>query len=105
MSSFLAPSRLSYARIAGACVLLMAGSRHVASLGPQTTPPLQRPLDPAGDVVLRRDGSVAEGSLPVTMLRSPDTSGPDGRGRYLGVVNSGYGAQLRGGATQGRSFF
>ena len=102
MSSFLAPSRLSYARIAGACVLLMAGSGHVASLGPQTTPPLQRPLDPAGDVVLRRDGSVAEGSLPVTMLRSPDTSGPDGRGRYLVVVNSGYGVQLRADANEGQ---
>ena len=102
MSSFLAPSRLSHARIAGACVLLMVGSGHVASLGPQTTPPLQRPLDPAGDVILRRDGSVAEGSLPVTILRSPDTSGPDGRGRYLVVVNSGYGVQLRADANEGQ---
>jgi DNA-binding beta-propeller fold protein YncE len=102
MSSAHAPSRLSHARIAGACVLLMVGSGHVASLGPQTTPPLQRPLDPAGDVILRRDGSVAEGSLPVTILRSPDTSGPDGRGRYLVVVNSGYGVQVRADANEGQ---
>ena len=101
MSTSHVPSRLSYARIAGACILLIVGSGHVASLRPQTTPPLQRPLDPAGDVILRRDGSVAEGSLPVTILRSPDTSGPDGRGRYLVAVNSGYGVQLRADANDG----
>ena len=59
----------------------------------QDAPPLQRPLDPAGEVVVRDDGLIAEGSLPVTMLRSPDTSGPGGSGRYLLVVNSGFGVQ------------
>jgi DNA-binding beta-propeller fold protein YncE len=63
---------------------------------------MQRPLDPAGDVLLRADGSLAEGSLPVTMLRSPDTSGPGGLGRYLVVVNSGYGVQVRRGANEGQ---
>src|ERR671913_2643198 len=68
----------------------------------QAAPPLQRPLDPAGEIVLRDDGSVAEGSLPVTLLRSPDTSGPGGGGRYLVVVNSGFGVQLRTDANEGQ---
>ena len=52
--------------------------------------------------ILRDDGSMAEGSLPVTILRSPDTSGPGGGGRYLVVVNSGYGVQLRADANEGQ---
>src|SRR5215203_5375447 len=104
-------------RAVGVCLILvlLAGRGHAAppqSASPDTTaaataplqaaPPLQRPLDPAGDVVLRDDGSVAEGSLPVTMLRSPDTSGPGGAGRYLVVVNSGFGVQLRADANEGQ---
>src|SRR5829696_7962518 len=104
-------------RVAGVCLLLvlLVGRGHSASsqgASPDTTPsttvsvqaapPLQRPLDPAGDIVLRADGSVAEGSLPVTMLRSPDTSGPGGGGRYLVVVNSGFGVQLRTDANEGQ---
>jgi YVTN family beta-propeller protein len=73
--------------------LLLAAVTRGHAEGPQIAPPLQRPLDPAGDVLLRPDGSIAEGSLPVAMLRSPDTTGPDGGGRYLVVVNSGYGVQ------------
>src|SRR6478735_1784500 len=61
---------------------------------PQEAPPLQRPLDPAGDVVLGTDGRMAEGALPVAIPRSPDTGGPDGGGRYLVVVNSGYGSEV-----------
>ena len=60
----------------------------------QDAPPLQRPLDPAGDVVFGADGRLAEGALPVAILRSPDTGGPDSGGRYLVVVNSGYGSQM-----------
>ena len=58
-------------------------------------PPLQFRLEPAGDVVLDRGGQRAEGSLPLAFVRSPDRSGPDGRGRYLVAVNSGYGIQER----------
>src|SRR5688572_25667558 len=86
-------------RVAGVCLVfsLLVGRWHAASpqadprqtAPPQFAPPLQRPLNPAGEVVLRGDGSVGEGSLPVTMLRSPDTSGPGGDGRYLVVLNSG----------------
>jgi len=103
-------------RVAGVCLLLVllagrghaapqsasADTRPAASAPLQAAPPLQRPLDPAGDVVLRDDGSVAEGSLPVTMLRSPDNSGPGGAGRYLVVVNSGFGVQLRADANKGQ---
>ena len=85
---------------AGLLLVLFAGRGHAAA--PQAAPPLQRPLDPAGDVILHADGSFAEGSLPVTMLRSPDTTGPGGGGRYLVVVNSGYGVQLRARTNEGQ---
>jgi len=32
--------------------------------------------------------------MPVAFVRSPDTSGPEGRGRYLIAVNSGFGVQF-----------
>ena len=65
-----------------------------SAVHPQEAPPLQRPLDPAGDVVLGADGRMAEGALPVAIPRSPDTGGPDGGGRYLVVVNSGFGSEV-----------
>jgi YVTN family beta-propeller protein len=72
------------------CLVLAASGRPLS----QEAPPYQRPLDPAGEVVRDVSGRLAGGALPVGMLRSPDTSGPDGRGRYLVVVNSGYGIQV-----------
>ncbi len=36
----------------------------------------------------------AVGAMPMAMLRSPDKLGRDGKGRYLLVVNSGYGVQF-----------
>ncbi len=89
-------------RLAFLCVLVVFAGQAPPASPPQPVPPLQRPLDPAGDLVLRADGSTAEGSLPVTILRSPDTSGPDGRGRYLVIVNSGYGVQLRAHTNEGQ---
>jgi YVTN family beta-propeller protein len=56
-------------------------------------PPLQRPLEPAGEIVLASDGARPDGALPVAFVRSPDSTGPEGRGRYLIAVNSGYGTQ------------
>ena len=73
-----------------------------SAVHPQEAPPLQRPLDPAGDVVLGADGRMAEGALPVAISRSPDTGGPDGGGRYLIVVNSGYGSKCRDKSNEGR---
>ena len=58
------------------------------------SPPLQFVLEPAGEVILDASGVTAEGSLPVAFVRSPDRLGPGGRGRYLVVVNSGYGIQV-----------
>ncbi len=49
----------------------------------------------AGVLVLdAATGKPAVGSLPVDFVRSPDHDGPDGKGRYLVVVNSGYGIQF-----------
>ena len=73
-------------------LLLLAGVPAGVSQTP--APPLQHPLDPAGDLVLDAKGQAAEGSLPVAFVRSPDSTGPDSGGRYLVVVNSGYGVQF-----------
>jgi len=54
-----------------------------------------RPITPAGALVI--DGAThlpAVGAMPMAMLRSPDALGHDGKGRYLLVVNSGYGVQF-----------
>src|SRR5215472_7541944 len=54
-----------------------------------------RPITPAGTLVM--DGGTrlpAVGAMPVNMLRSPDKLGHGGKGRYLLVVNSGYGVQF-----------
>ena len=54
-------------------------------------------LSPAGTFVLdAATGKPAAGSLPVDFCRSLDHDGPDGRGRYLVAVNSGYGLQFDG---------
>ena len=54
-----------------------------------------RSITPAGSLVMdtttRRP---AVGALPVDFVRSPDKSGPEGRGRYLIAVNSGFGVQF-----------
>ncbi|MGI9107839.1 MAG: bifunctional YncE family protein/alkaline phosphatase family protein [Pyrinomonadaceae bacterium] len=60
---------------------------HVASQG--------RPLAPAGTLV--RDATTrqpAVGALTVDFVRSPDRTGPQGAGRYLVAINSGYGIQF-----------
>ena len=50
---------------------------------------------PAGVFVLdAATGKPAVGSLPVDFVRSQDHTGPGGQGRYLAVVNSGYGLQF-----------
>jgi len=54
-----------------------------------------RPITPAGSLVLDRATHLpAVGAMPMTMLRSPDSLGHDGKGRYLLVVNSGFGVQF-----------
>src|SRR5258708_5501405 len=54
-----------------------------------------RPITPAGTLVLDAATHLpAVGAMPMTMLRSPDALGHAGKGRYLLVVNSGYGVQF-----------
>ncbi len=54
-----------------------------------------RPITPAGSLVMDQATHLpAVGALPVAMYRSPDALGHDGKGRYLLVVNSGYGVQF-----------
>ena len=81
-------------------LVLVAGVSSGVSQTP--APPLQHPLDPAGDLILDSKGQPAEGSLPVAFVRSPDATGPDSGGRYLVVVNSGYGVQFTGHGNAGQ---
>jgi hypothetical protein len=54
-----------------------------------------RPITPAGALVIDAATRLpAVGAMPMTMLRSPDALGHGGKGRYLLVVNSGYGVQF-----------
>ncbi|HVH71093.1 MAG TPA: hypothetical protein VNB49_08305, partial [Candidatus Dormibacteraeota bacterium] len=54
-----------------------------------------RPITPAGTLVLDASTHLpAVGAMPMTMLRSPDKLGSGGQGRYLLVVNSGFGVQF-----------
>jgi DNA-binding beta-propeller fold protein YncE len=62
-----------------------------------------RPITPAGSLV--QDVSTrqpAVGSLPVDFVRSPDQMGPDGGGRYLIAVNSGFGIQFNAAGNRGQ---
>jgi YVTN family beta-propeller protein len=53
------------------------------------------PISPAGTLVNdAQTKSPAVGALPVAMFRSPDALGKEGKGRYLLVMNSGYGVQF-----------
>lgn len=54
-----------------------------------------RPITPAGALVLDiTTRQPAVGALPVDFVRSPDRDGPDGLGRYLIAINSGFGLQF-----------
>jgi YVTN family beta-propeller protein len=54
-----------------------------------------RVITPAGTLVMDAATHLpAVGAMPMNMLRSPDTLGRGGKGRYLLVVNSGFGVQF-----------
>jgi YVTN family beta-propeller protein len=54
-----------------------------------------RPISPAGSLVIdATTRQPAVGALPLAFVRSPDKTGPDGLGRYLIAVNSGFGIQF-----------
>ena len=61
------------------------------------------PITPAGSLL--RDTTTqlpAVGALTVDFVRSPDQSGPGGKGRYLIAVNSGYGIQFTSSGNRGQ---
>src|SRR5260370_4769773 len=54
-----------------------------------------RPITPAGTLVMDAATHLpAGGAMHMTMLHSPDALGHGGKGRYLLVVNSGFGVRL-----------
>jgi len=60
-------------------------------------------ISPAGALVLdATTRQAAVGSLPVDFVRSPDHLGPDGSGRYLVSVNSGFGIQFNAAGNRGQ---
>ncbi|MEP6787679.1 MAG: alkaline phosphatase family protein [Acidobacteriota bacterium] len=55
----------------------------------------QMSLTPAGHLVMDAStGLPAVGSLTMNFVRTPDKAGPDGKGRFLIAVNSGYGIEF-----------
>jgi YVTN family beta-propeller protein len=72
------------------CLVFCAGA-----WGQQEPASEGRPITPAGTLVIDAATHLpAVGAMPMTMLRSPDALGLGGKGRYLLVVNSGYGVQF-----------
>src|SRR5215208_1264410 len=62
-----------------------------------------RRITPAGSLVKDlTTGLPAVGSLPVNIVRSRDRLGPGGGGRFLVVVNSGYGVQFDAATNKGQ---
>lgn len=62
-----------------------------------------RLITPAGSLVIdMTTRQPAVGSLPVAFVRSPDKTGPDGLGRYLIAVNSGFGIQFNSSTNKGQ---
>ena len=53
------------------------------------------PMSPAGKLIVDASSGLPA-AIPLTMnfVRTPDTGGPDSKGRYLIAVNSGYGLQF-----------
>ena len=60
-----------------------------------------RPITPAGELIADATTRLpAVAPLTVDFVRSPDKNGPDGKGRYLIAVNSGFGLQFNAGTNQ-----
>ncbi len=90
---------LSICTIAAALVLFFATGlfrSHAGGESDSDEPGSEgRVITPAGELVMDVTTNLpAVGALPVDLVRSPDGSGPDGKGRYLLSINSGYGVQF-----------
>ena len=80
---------------AGLLLILLAIHSSGIAKGQQEPAGEGRPITPAGKLVMDPATHFpAVGAMPMSMLRSPDKLGRGGRGRYLLVVNSGYGVQF-----------
>ena len=77
-------------------VLIIAGLCFCGSARSQQEPAGEgRPITPAGTLVMDAATHLpAVGAMPMAFLRSPDALGRNGQGRYLLVMNSGYGVQF-----------
>ena len=74
-----------------------------ARLPPTPQQTNQKKITPAGSLVMdAATKNPAVGSLPVAFVRSPDHAAKDGGGRYLVVVNSGYGVQFSASTNRGQ---
>lgn len=77
--------------------MLLAGGLLFCTAGNSQQEPENggRPITPAGELVMDAGSHLpAVGALPVAFVRSPDTFGHDAQGRYLLVINSGFGIQF-----------
>ena len=62
-----------------------------------------RPVTPAGSLLMDANTRLpAVAPLTVDFVRSPDKTGPDGKGRYLIAVNSGFGLQFNAMSNRGQ---
>lgn len=62
-----------------------------------------RKITPAGTLLIdAATNQTAVASLPVDFVRSPDSLGTDGKGRYLLSINSGFGLQFAGNKNRGQ---
>ncbi|MCI0487818.1 MAG: hypothetical protein L0229_14595 [Blastocatellia bacterium] len=93
-------STLLFAQISFASVILAFATAGMFAWAAGTETGTQaatqgRPLTPAGSPIIDlTTRQAAVGALTFDFVRSPDTAGPDAKGRYLIAVNSGYGIQF-----------
>jgi DNA-binding beta-propeller fold protein YncE len=91
--------------VVGVVVLGLITSAMLPSLAKHDVQPASegRPITPAGSLVIdATTRQPAVGALPVDFVRSPDRTGPDGKGRYLIAVNSGFGIQFNAASNRGQ---
>lgn len=81
--------------VCSALVIAVVVHRNVRAIGSDMIGLDGRPLTPAGTILVdKATGKPAVAAMPMAFVRSPDTGGPDGRGRYLISINSGFGVQF-----------
>jgi YVTN family beta-propeller protein len=86
-----------------ACLLFGSFGNISSSAGPDEPASQGRPITPAGSLVQDlTTRQAAVGALPVDFIRSPDKLGPNGGGRFLLAVNSGYGIQFNAAGNRGQ---